>query len=150
MKSNRKKTLTGYKIKTETKIIYQSIIQGGAKQHKIAREIQWKNHLPNINFEKIWKNTYKSYGQAFTKDSHYRLLHHSTKTNMYMHKCSRDNNPSCDYCGYTQECTRIKNIWKHYQTILTKLTGQNYTQQQYLFTPNIPDINKITTKLIIQ
>ena len=25
----------------------------------------------NISFEKIWKNTYKSYGQAFIKDLHY-------------------------------------------------------------------------------
>ena len=53
-----------------------------------------------------------------------------------MHKCSRDNNPKCDYFGHTEDdlhlfiqCSRIKNIWKHYQTILTKLTGQNYTPQ---------------------
>ena len=56
------------KIKPQTKIIYQNIIQEGVKQHKIAGEIQWKNHMPNINFEKIWENTYKSYGQAFIKD----------------------------------------------------------------------------------
>ena len=109
------------KIKPQTKLICHSIIQEGVKQHKIAGEIQWKNHMPNINFEKIWKNT-------FIKDLHYRLLHYSTKTNMYMHKCSKDNNPNCDYCGHTEDnlhlfiqCTRIKNIWKHYQTILTKL-----------------------------
>ena len=56
------------KIKPQTKIIYQNIIQEGVKQHKIAGEIQWKNHMPNINFEKIWEKTYKSYGQAFIKD----------------------------------------------------------------------------------
>ena len=85
---------------------------------------------------------------------HYRLLHYSTKTNMYMHKCSKENNPNCDYCGRTEDnlhlfthCTRIKNIWKHYQTILTKLTGQSYTSQQHLFTINIPNTNKNTAKL---
>ena len=156
MNNNRTKTLTGNKpfyykdivnyiknknksiskIKPQTKTIYQNIIQEGVKQHKIAGEIQWKNHMPNINFEKIWKNTYKLYGQAFIKDLHCRLLHYSTKTKMYMHKCSKDNNPNWDYCGHTEDnlhlfiqCTRIKNIWKHYQTILTKLTGQSYTPQ---------------------
>ena len=91
-------------IKPETKTIYQNIIQQHIKQYKIAGETQWKNHIPNINFEKIWKNTYKSYGQAFTKDLHYRLLHYSTKTNKYMHKCSRDINPQCD-CWDTQKIT---------------------------------------------
>ena len=108
MNNNRTKTINGKKpfyykdiidyiksqnkkitqIKPETKTIYQNIIQQHIKQYKIAGETQWKNHIPNINFEKIWKNTYKSYGQAFTKDLHYRLLHYSTKTNKYMHKCS--------------------------------------------------------------
>ena len=88
MNNNKTKTLTGNKpfyykdivnyiknqnkniskIKPQTKKIYQNIIQEGAKQHKIAGEIQWKNHMPNINFEKRWKDTYKSYGQAFIKD----------------------------------------------------------------------------------
>ena len=112
------------KTKPEKKIIYQKIIQEGTKQHTIAVEIQWKKQLPNINFEKIWKNTYKSYRQSFTKDLHYRLSHYSTKTNMYMHKCSRDYNPNCEFCGLTEDnlhlfihCTRIKksgNITKQY------------------------------------
>ena len=147
MNNNRTKTINGKKpfyykdiidyiksqnkkitqIKPETKTIYQNIIQQHIKQYKIAGETQWKNHIPNINFEKIWKNTYKSYGQAFTKDLHYRLLHYTTKTNKYMRKCSRDINPQCDYCGQPEDnlylfiqCTRIRNIWKQYQTILTK------------------------------
>ena len=73
---------------------------------------------------------------------------------MYMHKCSKNNNPNCDYCGRTEDnlhlfiqCTRIKNIWKHYQTILTKLTGQSYTPLQHLFTINIPNTNQNTAKL---
>ena len=84
------------KIKPQTKLIYHNIIQEGVKQHKIAGEIQWKNYMPNINFEKIWKNT-------FIKDLHYRLLHYSTKTNMYMHKCSKNNNQNCDYCGHMED-----------------------------------------------
>ena len=69
-----------------------------------------------------------------------------------MHKCSRDSNPKCDYCGHTEvnlhlfiQCSRIKNIWKHYQTMLTKLTGQNYTPQQHLL--HTPHISKNTNKL---
>ena len=103
-------------IKTETKIIYQNILQQHTKQNKTAGKIQWKDHKPNINLEKLWKNTYKSYGQAFTN------------------KCSRDINPQCNFCGRMEDnlhlfiqCIRIKSIWKHYQTILTKLIGQNYT-----------------------
>ena len=142
------------KIKPETKIIYKKIIEEGSKQHTIVGERQWKKHIPNINFEKIWKNTYKSYGHSFTKDLHYRLLHYSTKTKMYMHKCSKDKNPNCDYCGFTEDnlylfiqCTLIKNIWKHYQTILTKLTGQNYIPQQHLFILNTSNTNKNIVKL---
>ena len=45
------------------------------------------------------------------------------------------------------QCTRIKNIWKYYQRILTKLTGQNCTPQQHLFTINTSNTNKNTTKL---
>lgn len=71
-----------------------------------------------------------------------------------MHKCSKDNNPKCNYYGHNEDnlhlfiqCTRIKNIWKHFQTILQKLTGQNYTPQQHLL--NIPNTNKNTNKLTI-
>ena len=39
--------------KPETKTIYQNILQQHTKQYKIAGEAQWKNHIPNINFEKI-------------------------------------------------------------------------------------------------
>ena len=143
-------------IKPQTKIIYQNILQQHTKQYKTAGEIQWKNHIANINLEKIWKNTYKSYEQAFMKDLHYRLPHYSTKTNKYKHKCSSDINPQCDYCGHTEDnlhlfiqCARIRNIWKHYQTILTKLTAQSYTPQQHILTLNTSNTNKNTTKLRI-
>ena len=130
----------------------QNILQQHTKQYKIAGETQWKNHIPNIIFQKNWKNL--SYGQAFTKDLHYRLLHYLTKANKYIHKCSRDIKPQCDYCEHMEDnlhlfiqCTRIKNIWKHYQKIQTKFTGQNCTPQQHLFTINTSNTNKNTTKL---
>ena len=73
-----------------------------------------------------------------------------------MRKCSRDINPQCDYCGQPEDnlylfiqCTRIRNIWKQYQTILTKLTGKNYTPQQHILTRNTLNTNKNNTKLTI-
>ena len=47
------------KLKLQTKIIYQKIIEERTERHTIAGEIQWKKQLPNINFEKILKSTYK-------------------------------------------------------------------------------------------
>ena len=44
---------------------------------------------------------------------------------------------------------RIRNIRKHYQTILTKLTGQNYTPRQHILTLNTSNTNKNTAKLRI-
>ena len=59
---------------------------------------------------------------------------------MYMLKCWTENNPNCEYCGFTED------IWKHYQTILAKLAGQKYTPQQYLFL-NTQNTNKNNVKL---
>ena len=70
---NYNKNIT--KTKIETKTIYQKIIQEGSKEHTIAGEIVWKKHIPNLNFEKIWNNSFQSYGQSFVEDLHYRLLH---------------------------------------------------------------------------
>ena len=47
--------------------------------------------------------------------------------------------------GY--ENKRIKKIWRHYQRILKKLTGQHYSPQQYLFTLNVPNTNKYIIKV---
>ena len=80
-----------------TKNIYQKRIQEGSKQHKISGENWWKK-LPKLDFQQIWKNTYMSYAQPFCTDLHYRLLHYSTKTNKYMHNCTNDINPKCNYC----------------------------------------------------
>ena len=81
-----------------TKNIYQEIIEHGLTQYKIAGEILWKKLLPTLDFRQIWKNTYFSYAQPFRTDLHYKLLHYSTKTNEYMHKCTNDINPHCNCC----------------------------------------------------
>ena len=142
-------------IKPETKTIYQNILQQHTKQYKIARETQWKNHIPNINFEKIWKST-----SHMDKHSQKRYIidYYTTrqKTKKYMHKCSRDINPQCHYCEHTEDnlhlfiqCVTIRNIWKHYQTILTKLTRQSYTPQPHILTLDTSNTNKNATKLRI-
>ena len=41
-----------------TKNIYKEIIEHGSKQHKVAGETLWKKLIPNLEFQKIWKNTY--------------------------------------------------------------------------------------------
>ena len=49
-----------------------------------------RNTIQKLTLKKIWKNTYKSYRQPFTKDLHNRLLNYSTKMNMYMHKYAQE------------------------------------------------------------
>ena len=126
------------KLKLQTKIIYQKIIEERTKQHTVAGEIQWKKQLPNINFEKILKNTYKP------------LDNHSQKT--YITDDYITQQKQTCICTKAQETMlklrllqtngrqltpiytlpKNKKIWKHYQTILSKLTGQHYNPQQYL------------------
>ena len=144
------------KTKAETKTIYQKIIQDGSKQHAIAGEIQWKKHLPTIDFKQIWKNTFESYAQPFFNDLHYKLLHCSTKRNDYRHKCSSVNKPSCDHCGITEDnlhlfekCSRIPKIWTPCQTILTKLIRKTYSPQRHLITLNVTNTNKLIRKLTL-
>ena len=73
-----------------------------------------------------------------------------------MPKCSKDNNPNCDYCGLTEDnldlvikCIRIQKIWTHHQTILTKLIGKTYTPQQHLLSLNVLNTYKYTRKLTL-
>ena len=100
-----------------TKHMYQEIIEHGLTQYKIAGEILWKKLLPTLDFRQIWKNTYFSYAQPFCADLHCKLLHYSTKTNEYMHKCTNDINPHCNYCQQIEnnihlfiKCPRINKI----------------------------------------
>ena len=153
---NKLTTTKTTKKKAETKVIYKKLIQEGSKQHAIAGETQWKKQLPTTDFRQIWKNIFEPYAQQFYKDLHYRLLHHSTKTSDYMHKCSNDNNSNCDHCRLTEDnlhlftkCSRIEKIWTHYQPILTKLIGKTYILQQHLLTLNVKNINKDTRNLTL-
>ena len=115
-----------------------------------------KKHLPTTEFSEIWKNTFISYAQLFCKDLRYRVLHYSTKTNRYMHKCTRDLNPECDYCRQTEDnihlfiqCPKIKNIWAYCQSTLTKLTGKNHDTEYHLLTLSVNKLNNHTTKLTL-
>ena len=147
MSNNRVKTINNnkpfyykdiiYYIKTEntkiqkiqnltTKNIYKEILQHGSKQHRVAGETLWKKLIPNLDFKKIWKNTYISYAEPFCEDLHFKILHYSTKTNEYMHKCTHDIKPNCDYCKQVESnihlfptCPRINQIWTNYQPTLT-------------------------------
>ena len=117
-----------------TKNIYQKVIHEGSKQHKIAGETLWKKLLPKLDFQQVRKNMYISHAQPFYTDLHYRLPHYLTKTNKYMHKCTKDINPTCNYCQNVEnkvhlftECPRIDKISAYYQPQLTKLTGQKYS-----------------------
>ena len=146
------------KIKAETKNMYQKLTEEGSKQHSITAETQWKKHITNADFTNSFKNknTFCSYGQPFIHDLHDTLLHYFTKTNDYIHKCSKENNPNCEHCGLKEDnlqlftkCTRIQKIWEHFQPYLTKLTGKTYTPQQHLRTGNIKKISSNTRKLIL-
>ena len=73
-----------------------------------------------------------------------------------MHKCSKKNNPNCDYCGLPEDnlhlftkCSRIQKIWTQYQPMLTKLIGKTYTPTQHLLTLNVKNVNKETKKLTL-
>ena len=88
---------------------------------------------------------------------HYKMLHYWTKTNEYMHKCTNDINPNCDYCHriennihFFTKCPRIDKIWTYYQPILTKLTKKNqHKPEQHLLMISVTNQNKPTTKLIL-
>ena len=80
------------KLKNETKIIYKNILQQGSQNHVIYRETMWKNEIPDLDFTKIWTNTYYSYSQPHTSDLLYR--HYITTTNRYTFKTSRDKKKS--------------------------------------------------------
>lgn len=114
-----------------------------------------KNSCQNWTSNKYGK-TYISHAQPFYTNLHYSLPHYSTKTNKYMHKCTKDINRKCNYCQNVEnkvhlftECPRIDKISAYYQLQLTKLTGQKYSPQQHLLTLSINEHNKHTIKLIL-
>ena len=139
-----------------TKNIYKEILQHGSKQHNIAGETLWKKRIPKLDFQKIWKNIYVSYAEPFCTDLHYKILHYSTKTNEYMHKCTYHIKPNCDYCKQIEDnihlfhkCPRISRIWTNYQPTLTKLTNTQNEPEQHILTLSTINQNKLTTKLLL-
>ena len=139
-----------------TKNIYKEIIEHGSKQYKVAGEMLWKKLIPNLDFQKIWKNTYISYAEPFCTDLHFKILHYSTKSNEYMHKCAHDVKPKCDYCKQIENnihlfatCPRINQIWANYQPTLTKLTNTQNKSEQHILTLSSANQNKSTTKLLL-
>ena len=139
-----------------TKNIYKEILQHGSKQHNIAGETLWKKRIPKLDFQKIWKNTYVSYAEPFCTDLHYKILHYSTKTNEYMHKCTYHIKPNCDYCKQIEDkihlfhkCPRISRIWANYQPTLIKLTNTQNEPEQHILTLSTINQNKLTTKLLL-
>ena len=143
----------------KTKIIYKNILQQGSQNHVIYGETMWKNEIPDLDFTKIWTNTYYSYSQPHTSDLLYRLLHYVTTTNRYTFKISRDKKNltlNCDFCNMTEDnlhlftkCNRIQNIWKHYHVTYLKLTKQQHTPQQHILTLSSNNTTSKCKKLIL-
>ena len=147
------------KLKNETKIIYKNILQQGSQNHVIYGETMWKNEIPDLDFTKIWTNTYYSYSQPHTSDLLYRLLHYVTTTNRYTFKISRDKKNltlNCDFCNMTEDnlhlftkCNRIQNIWKHYHATYLKLTKRQHAPQQHILTLSSNNTSSKCKKLIL-
>ena len=55
-------------LQNKTKIIYENILEKGSQNHNIFREKKWKDKITNLDFNKIWKNTYFSNSQPHTKN----------------------------------------------------------------------------------
>ena len=144
-------------LKTETKEIYNNILQNGSQNHTIFGEKKWKEKMFTLDFSKIWKNTYFSYCQPQTKDLHYKFLHYAIKTNNYTYQTSRDkiDSPNCNYCKNKENnihlfitCNGIRKNWTYFQPYFKSLTKRNYTPQQHIFTLTA-NIDSKTKKLII-
>ena len=65
-------------------------IKSFPKSQHIFAEKQQNDKIANLNFNKIWKNTYVSYSQPHTKDLLFKFLHYAMKTNNFVYKISRD------------------------------------------------------------
>ena len=93
-------------LKNETETIYKEILEKGSQNHTISGEKKWKEKITNIEFNKIWKNTYLSYSKPYTKDLLFKILHYATQTNNYVYRISRnktDIKPYCDYCNLVED-----------------------------------------------
>ena len=110
-------------LQNKTKIIYENILEKGSQNHNIFREKKWKDKITNLDFNKIWKNTYFSNSQPHTKNDFFffKFLNYTIKTNNFIYKISRDGTglrPNCEHCHNVEDnihlftaCSRIKKMW---------------------------------------
>ena len=146
-------------LQNKTKIIYKSILEKGSQNHNIFGEKIWKDEIKNLDVKKIWTNTYFSYTQPDAKDLLYKFLHYATKTNKFVFTISRDKTgltPTCDYCNIKEDnihlfttSTQAKKIWQYFQSTYEKLTKQQYTPQQHIFTLSANNLNSKNKKLML-
>ena len=102
-----------------------NILQEGSKQQNCRRNCRRKI-FSVYRLSKIWKNYYIiQLRQMITCASVQVTL---TPTDF-------------EHCGLTEDtihlfikCLRIQNVWTHYESILTKLTGETNTPQEHLLT----------------
>ena len=79
----------------------------------------WKSKIKNLNFAKIWKNSYFSYCLPHHSDLLYKKLHYALKTNDYTHKCTRDKTNTSPYCNYRKSNTYLQTAPKYNQKLPT-------------------------------
>ena len=89
----------------------------------------------------------------------YKFLHYATKTNKFVFTISRDKTgltPTCDYCNIKEDnihlfttSTQAKKIWQYFQSTYEKLTKQQYTPQQHIFTLSANNLNSKNKKLML-
>ena len=146
-------------LQNKTKMIYKSILEKGSENHNILGEKKWKDEIKNLDFKKIWTNTYFFIYQPYAKGLLSKFLNYATKTNKFVFSISRDKTgltPTCDYCNIKEDnihlfttCTRVKKIWKYFQPTYEKLIKQQYTPQQHMFTLSAINLNSKNKKLIL-
>ena len=134
-------------------------IRKGSQNHNIFREKKWKDKITNLDFNKIWKNTYFLYSQPHTKDLPFIFLHYVIETNNFVYKISRDKTgltPNWEHCHNVEDnihlftaCSRIKKIWRYLQPTHKKLTKRQYTPQQHVLTLSVNNLNFKNKKLML-
>ena len=97
-----------------------------------------KNKIENLNFDKIWRNSYFSYYLLIRSDLLYKLLYYAIKANGYIYINAPETkqtfypvaitvNKQKDILHLFTSCTKIQKIWKYYQPYYKKLTKNQFT-----------------------
>ena len=143
-------------LQNKTKIIYKSILEKDSENHNVYGEKKWKDEIKNLDFKKIWTNTYFSYTQQHAKDLLYKFLHYVVKTNNFIFSISRNKTGltfTCDHWHIKEDnihlfttCARVNKIWK---PTYEKLTKRQHTSQQHTFTLSANNLNSKNKKLIL-